>query len=91
MVNVQIAASYSHVASDRSFQQQIPCIAANTAIYVARNAQGPGSGNEVAQNMTGYFDVAARQHQIAFDRAFHADSSSSGVQVAVDYFVFTDG
>ncbi len=40
--------------------------------------------------MTGNFDVTARHHQISFDRAFDSDSSSGGIQVTVDHFVFAN-
>ena len=40
--------------------------------------------------MTRNFDVTARHHQITFNGAFHSDSSSGGVEVAVDHLVFRD-
>src|SRR5207302_5667928 len=89
-VDVHVAAEYHEVAADRPLQRQVSRVASDIPVHVARYPQRSRRGNHVAQNMTGYFDVPARYHQVTFDRAFYPDSPSGGEQVAVDSLVFRD-
>src|SRR5213080_1991235 len=89
-VDVHVAAEYHEVAADRSFQSQVSRVASDISVHVARYQQRSRRGNHIAQNMAGYFDVPARYHQVTFDGAFHADSSSGSEQISVDDLVFRD-
>src|SRR5436190_19432846 len=89
-VDVHVAAKYHEVPADRSFQRQVSRVASDIPVHVARYPQRSRRGNHIAQNMTGYFDVPARYHQVTFDGAFHADSTTGSEQIRVDHLAFCD-
>src|SRR5206468_3757608 len=89
-VGYALPPEYPRVAADRSFQSPGSRVASDISVHVARYPQRSRRGNHIAQNMAGYFDVPARYHQVTFDGAFHADSSSGSEQISVDDLVFRD-